>query len=90
MVLNNLLANIEKDLESPWFDNFDQTIENIEDIVFKTILKYENQPRILAIRKHGENQKFCLKKVTTGHIARQLQKLDKTKVSQSTDIHISF
>lgn len=42
MVLNNLLANIEKDLESPWFDNFDQTIKNIEDIVFKTILKYEN------------------------------------------------
>ena len=49
--LNNFFPNIVKKLEIPKFDSNDSVTENINDPVFKAILKYKNHPSIFGMQK---------------------------------------
>ena len=60
--LNNYFSNIVKKLEISKFNSNDSVTENINDPVFKTILKYKIHPNILAIQKYSKKKYFILKK----------------------------
>ena len=51
----------------------------MKDLVSKSILKYENHPSILQIRKTRENGIFCFKEVTMEQIEKEIQNLSSRK-----------
>ena len=56
--LNNFFSNIVKKLNIPKFNSNKSVTENIEDLVFKAILKDKNHPSILAIQKYSKSKTF--------------------------------
>ena len=62
-VLNTFFGNIVKNLEINQYLNFDSVTINVKDPILRAILKYKDNPIILAIRNNCKNQiKFTLKK----------------------------
>ena len=53
---NNFFSNIVKRLELPKFNSNNSVIENIDDPVFKAILKYKDHPTIFAIQKYSKKK----------------------------------
>ena len=70
--MNKFFSNIIKNLGIPVYDPI---IENMNDAVFKVILKYKSHPSILAIRGTQENSIFCFKEVTIKEIEKEINKL---------------
>ena len=62
-VLNTFFGNIVKNLEINQYLNFDSVTINVKDAILRAILKYKDNPIILAIRNNCKNRiKFTLKK----------------------------
>ena len=78
-VLNKFFSSIIKNLNIPVYYDFDPVIENMKDLVFKSIFKYKNHPSILQIRKTRENCIFCFKEVTMEEIEKEVQNLSSRK-----------
>ena len=87
-VLNNFFSNIVKKLKIPEYENLNSNIENINDPVFRAILKYKNHPSIIAINEKSKNAKFSFHEVNNEKIAKEIRSLNKNKASQKSDIPI--
>ena len=83
--LNNFFSNIVKKLNIPKFNSNNSVMENINDPVFRAILKYKNYPSILAIQKYSKNKTFHFEEVNIREVEKEILKLGKTKASQKTD-----
>ena len=78
--LNNFFSNIVKKLEIPKFDSNDSVTENIQDPVFKTILKYKNHSSVLEIQKHSKNKIFYFEGLKVGEIEKKFLSQIKRKL----------
>ena len=85
---NNFFSNIVKNLKIPEYKNLNTNIENVKDPVFRAILKYKNQPSIIAIKEKSKNEKFSFHEVNNEKIEREIMRLNKNKASQKSDIPI--
>ena len=85
-VLNNFFSNIVKTLKIPEYENLDPNFENVKDPIFTAILKYKNHPSITAIKEKAKNAKFSFHEVGKDKIKKEINRLNKNKASQKSDI----
>ena len=88
-VLNNFL-NIVKNLKIPEYENLDRNFENVEDPVLRAILKYKNHPSITVIKEKAKNSVFSFYEVDKDKIKKEINRLNKNKASQKSDIPIKI
>ena len=89
-VLNNFFSNIVKDLKIPEYGNLDRNFENVEDSVLRAILKYKNHPSITVRKKKGKNSVSSFYEVDKDKIKKEINRLNKNKASQKSDIPIKI
>ena len=70
--------------------NFNPNFENVKDLIFKAILKYKNQPSIIAIREKSKYSKFTFHEVDNNKIVKEIMRLKNNKASQNSDILITI
>ena len=87
-VFNNFFSNIVKNLKISEYKNLNTNIENVQDPVFRAILKYKNHPSTIAIKEKSKNEKFSFHEVNNEKIERGITRLNKNKASQKSDIPI--
>ena len=85
-VLNNFFSNIVKNLKIPEYENLHPNFENVKDPIFRAILKYKNHPSITAIKEKAKNAMFSFHEVGKDKIKKEINRLNKNKVSQKSDI----
>ena len=85
-VLNNFFSNIVKNLKIPEYENIDPNFENVKDPIFRAISKYKNHPSITAIKEKAKNAMFNFHEVGKDKIKREINRLNKNKASQKSDI----
>ena len=59
---------------------------NIKEPVIKTIIKYSNQPSIIAIKERRANSKFSFSFIEKNDILKETKNLQINKVTQDSDI----
>ena len=89
-VLNNFFSNIVKNLKIPEYENLDRNFENVEDPVLRAILKYKNHPSITVIKEKAKNSVFSFYEVDKDKIKKEINRLNKNKASQKSDIPIKI
>ena len=89
-VLNNFFSNIVKRLKIPEYENLDRNFENVEDPVLRAILKYKNHPSITVIKEKAKNSVFSFYEVDKDKIKKEINRLNKNKASQKSDIPIKI
>ena len=89
-VLNNFFSNIVKNLKIPEYENLDRNFENVEDPVLRAILKYKNHPSITVIKEKVKNSVFSFYEVDKDKIKKEINRLNKNKASQKSDIPIKI
>ena len=70
--------------------NFNPNFENVKDLIFNAILKYKNQPSIIAIREKSKYSKFTFHEVDNNKIVKEIMRLKNNKASQNSDILITI
>ena len=86
-VLNTFFGNRVKNLEINQYSNFDPEINNVKDPTLRAILKYKDQPSILAIQNNCKNRiKFTFEEMYLASIEKEIHNLKINKASQSSDI----
>ena len=86
-VLNTFFGNIVKNIEINQYSNFDPVINHVTDPTLRAILKYKDQPSILAIQDNCENGiKFAFEEIDLASIEKEIHNLKMNKASQSSDI----
>ena len=88
-VLNNFLT-IVKNLKIPEYENLDRNFENVEDPVLRAILKYKDHPSITVIKEKAKNSVFSFYEVDKDKIKKEINRLNKNKASQKSDIPIKI
>ena len=78
--------NIVKNLKIPECENLDPNFENVKDPIFRAILKYKNHPSITAIKEKAKNAIFSFHEVGKDKIKKEINRLNKNKASQKSDI----
>ena len=89
-VLNNFFSNIVKNLKIPEYENRDRNFENVKDPVLRAILKYKNHPSITVIKEKAKNSVFSFYEVDKDKIKKEINRLNKNKASQKSDIPIKI
>ena len=89
-VLNEFFSNIVKILKIPEYENINPNFEKVKYPVFKTILKYKNNPSIIAIKEKSKNSKFTFYEVDNEKIIKEIRRLNKNKERQKSDIPIKL
>ena len=85
--LNNFFGNVIKDLMIPKYNEYDPSIDRVENRTIRAILKYRNHPSILAIRERKKAQiNFCFKEVSIEEIQKEILNLNNKKASQNSNI----
>ena len=87
-LLNIFFSNAVKNLKIPKFKNTNPLAERLSDPTLRAILKYENHPSIVAIRKANNNFHFQFNEVSVEKVYAKIKKLSPSKSAQSTDIPI--
>ena len=62
-VLNEFFLNIVKNVKIPEYESLNCNFGNVKDPVLKAILKYKNNPSIIAIKEKEKNSKFTFQEV---------------------------
>ena len=88
-VLNNFSSNIVKNVKIPEYENLDRNFENVEDPVLRAILKY-NHPSITVIKEKAKNSVFSFYEVDKDKIKKEINRLNKNKASQKSDIPVKI
>ena len=86
----NFFSNIVKNLEIPEYENLDCNFENVEDPVLRAILKFKNHPSITVIKEKAKNSVFSFYEVDKEKIEKEINRLNKNKASQKSDIPIKI
>ena len=69
------------------YSEYDPSIDRFENRTIRAILKYKNNPSILAIRERKKAQiNFCFKEVSIEEIQKEILNLNNKKVSQNSNI----
>ena len=85
--LNIFFSNAVKNLKIPKVSNTNPLAERLSDQTLKAILKYKNQPSIVAIRYANNNSHFHFIEVSA-EVYNEIRKLSPRKSAQNTDIPI--
>ena len=88
--MNNFFSNIVKNLKIPEYENLDSNFENVEGPVLRAILKYKNHPSITVIKEKAKNSVFSFYEVDKDKIKKEINRLNKNKASQKSDIPIKI
>ena len=85
-LLNIVFSNAVKNLKIPRFSNTNPLAERLSNPTLKAILKYKNQPSIVATRNANNNSHFHFNEVSFENVYKEIRKLSPRKSAQSTDI----
>ena len=85
-MLNNFSSNTIKNLENPQYNQADTICQNIKDPVIKTIIKYRNPPRVIAIKERCTNSRFSFSFIEKKYILKEIKNLQIKKATQDSDI----
>ena len=85
-LLNISFLNAVKNLKIPGFSNTNPLAERLSNPTLKAILKYKNQPSIVATRNANNNSHFHFNEVSFENVYKEIRKLSPRKSAQSTDI----
>ena len=85
-LLNIVFSNAVKNLKIPRFSNTNPLVERLSNPTLKAILKYKNQPSIVATRNANNNSHFHFNEVSFENVYKEIRKLSPRKSAQSTDI----
>ena len=85
-VLNNFSSNTIKNLENPQYNQADTICQNIKDPVIKTIIKYSNPSRVIAIKERCTNSRFSFSFIEKKYILKEIKNLQIKKAPQDSDI----
>ena len=89
-VLNNVFSNIVQNLDISRSSNGEPLVSNTNDATLTAILKYRNDPSIIAIQsKCKDKGSFNFIEVDQKQIETEILKLDLNNASQSSDIPIN-
>ena len=80
-VLNNFSSNTIKNLENPQYNQADTVCQNIKDPVIKTIIKYRNPPRVIAIKERCTNSRFSFSFIEKKNILKEIKNLQIKKAT---------
>ena len=70
-VLNTFFGNLVKNLETNQYSNFDPMVSYVKDSNLVAILKYEDEPSILAIQSNCKNRiKFAFEVIDLASIKK--------------------
>ena len=86
-VLNKFFSNIANNLEISKYSKNKSFIDNIEDQTLRAILKYENNPSIIAIQnKFKGGNVFYFREFKKKEIQKEIHNFNNNKASQHSDI----
>ena len=85
-MLNNFSSNTIKNLENPQYNEADTICQNIKDPVIKTIIKYRNPSRVIAIKERCTNSRFSFSFIEKKYILKEIKNLQIKKAPQDSDI----
>ena len=88
-VLNTFFSNVVNNLKIPQYADYDPIANNISDPILKAIVRYRNHPSILTIRevcKKSHKLSFSCSQVGKKDILEEIQRLDRKKAAQESDI----
>ena len=69
------------------YSEYDPSIDRVENRTIRAILKYRNNPSILAIRERKKARiNFCFKEVSIEEIQKEILNLNNKKASQNSNI----
>ena len=86
-VLNAFFSNIVKNLDIQQYNVDDLICENVNDPLLKTIVRYQNHPSIVAIKKFCNSKShFSFKNVQKEEILKELNNMNINKATRNTDI----
>ena len=84
--LNNFFGNVIKNPMISKYSEYDPSIDRVENLTIRAILKYRNHPSILAIRERKKAQiSSCFKEVSIEEIQKEILNLNNKKASQNSD-----
>ena len=85
--LNNFFSNLVKNLNLKVDKSLlNQNLDFIEDLVLKTIKRYQNHPSIKRTERNVERRNLSFSFATFTDMDQQLKNLNLEKFSQDTDI----
>ena len=86
-VLNAFFSNVVQNLDIQQYNVDDPICENIDEPLLKAIVRYRNQPSIVAIKKFCNSKShFSFKIAQKEEILKELNNLNINKATQNTDI----
>ena len=89
--LNDFFSSIVTSLNLPESLNADPFSDNIDHLVLKAIMKWRNNPSVLAITTVRENrERFTFSSVTLADVAKEINNLNSTKAIQEADIPVKL
>ena len=88
--LNSFFSNAVKNLKIPEFSDSNPLAENIPHPIFKAILKYKNQPSVIAIKNARNGPGFYFRGVSVNDFFKKIKRLKARKATQITDIPIKI
>ena len=89
--LNDFFSSIVTSLNLPESQNADPFSDNIDHLALKAIMKWRNNPSVLAITTVRENrERFTFSSVTLADVAKEINNLNSTKAIQEADIPVKL
>ena len=85
-LLNIVFSNAVKNLKIPRFSNTNPLAERLSNPTLKAILKYKNQPSIVATRNANNNSHFHFNEVSFENVYKEIRKLSPRNSARSTNI----
>ena len=89
-ILNKFFSNAVKNLKIPEYQEADPLANNISHPIFRAMMKFRNNPNVVAIKNLNSGSRFNFCRVRVHDVEKEIRRLSTRKATQYSDLPVKI